>query len=207
MVRGYGLPMERVDIPYGKSTSTFYDLILQQSYVIDGHMKNFIFRKDWHGFEDWTKSINKIRYLISAQKKGITTYTDEEYTEANWWYVNYLEFMRGLTEEQKEYIHTKEKGHIPEYGKTTGKDIDQIYARWLEVVANFKLNKLKSITNKEVGEAIKRSRLFKCMNRAQVAEVIGIQADTLRFYEEGKRTLPFDIFYKLSQIFELDMGK
>ena len=45
------------------------------------------------------------------------------------------------------------------------------------------------------------------MNRAQVAEVIGIQADTLRFYEEGKRTLPFDIFYKLSQIFELDMGK
>ena len=169
-------------------------------------MKNFIFRKDWHGFEDWTKSINKMRYLISAHKKGITSYTDEEYTEANWWYVNYLEFMKGLTEEQKEFIHTKEKGQIPEYGKTTGEDINRIFERWLEVVANFKLNRLKSITNKEVGEAIKRARLFKCMNRAQVAEVIGIKANTLRFYEEGKRTLPFDVYYKLIQLFNFDIG-
>jgi hypothetical protein len=139
--------------------------------VIDGHMKNFIIRKDWHGFEDWNKPINKMRYLISAHKKGITTYTDEEYTEANWWYVNYFEFMKELTEEQKEYIHTKEKGHIPEYEKLTCKDIDQIYARWLEVVANFKLNRLKSITN-----------------------------------EEGKRTLPFGIYNKLIQVFEINIG-
>lgn len=69
----------------------------------------------------------------------------------------------------------------------TGKDINQIYARWLEVVASFKLNRLKSITNKEVGEAIKRARIFKCMNRAQAVEVIGIKADTLRFYEDGKK--------------------
>lgn len=169
-------------------------------------MKNFIFRKDWHGFEDWIKSINKMRYLISAHKKGITTYTDEEYTEANWWYVNYLEFMKGLTEEQKEYVRTKEKGHIPEYGKATGKDIDRIYERWLEVVADFKLNRLENITNKVVGEAIKRARLFKCMNRAQVAEVIGIKADTLRFYEEGKRTLPFNVYYKLIQVFNFSIG-
>ena len=168
-------------------------------------MKNFIFRKDWHGFEDWIKSINKMRYLISVHKKGINTYTDEEYTEANWWYVNYLEFMKGLTEEQKEYIHSKEKGHIPDYNSYTGEDIDKIYTRWLEVVADFKLNRLESITNKEVGEAIKRARLFKCMNRAQVAEVIGIKADTLRFYEDGKRTLPFDVYYKLIQIFDLDI--
>ena len=102
MVRVVDIPMEGVD-------HIFYNLILQQSYVIDGHMKNFIFRKDWHGFEDWTKSINKMRYLISAHKKGITTYTDEEYSEANWWYVNQLEFMKGLNEKQKECISAKKK--------------------------------------------------------------------------------------------------
>lgn len=72
-------------------------------------MKNFIFRKDWHGFEDWAKSINKMRYLISAHKKGITTYIDEEYAKANWWYTNYLEFMKGLTGEQKNTYTPKKK--------------------------------------------------------------------------------------------------
>ena len=202
------MPMVRVvDIPMERVGPIFYNLILWQSYVIDGHIKNFIFRKDWRGFEDWAKSINKMRYLISAHKKGITTYTDEEYTEANWWYVNYLEFMKGLNEKQKEYIRAKEKGHIPEYSSYTGEDISIIYTRWLEVVADFKLNRLESITNEEVGEAIKRARLFKCMNRAQVSEVTGIKTDTLRFYEDGKRTVPFDIFYKLSQIFNLDISK
>ena len=40
------------------------------------------------------------------------------------------------------------------------------------------------------------------MNRTQAAEVIGIKADTLRFYEEGKRILPFDVYYKLIQLFD-----
>ena len=78
-------------------------------------MKNFIFRKDWNGFQDWIASINKMRMYISAHKKGETLIDHKEYTEANWWYVNYLEYMRGLSEEQKEFIRTKEKGHIPEW--------------------------------------------------------------------------------------------
>ena len=118
-------------------------------------MKNFIFRKDWHGFEDRTKSINKMRYLISAHKKGITAYTNEEYTETTWQYVNYLVFAKGLTEEQKEYIRTKEKGHIPKFGKLTDKDVDQIYERWLEVVANFKLNRLESMQTKKLVKPLK----------------------------------------------------
>ena len=83
-------------------------------------MKNFIFRKDWHGFEDWIRSINTMRMYISAHKNGRTWIKDEEYTEANWWYVNYLEYMKGLTEEQKEFIKIKEKGHIPPYNCCTG---------------------------------------------------------------------------------------
>ena len=169
-------------------------------------MKNFIFRKDWHGFEDWIRSINTMRMYISAHKNGRTWIKHEEYTEANWWYTNYLEFMRGLTENQKEYIRTREKHHFPQYDLVNGQDIDFIFERWMKVVANFKLNKLEEITNKEVGNAIKVAREYRGLNRAQVAGVLGIGQDTLKCYEEGRRTLPFDIYYKLIQIFEFDIG-
>ena len=119
-------------------------------------MKNFIFRKYWHGFEDWIRSINTMRMYISAHKNGRARIKREEYTEANWWYVNYLEYMKGLTEEQKEFIRTKEKGHISPYNCCTGKDIDFMYERWLEVVGNFQFNFLKEIANKEVGEVLKK---------------------------------------------------
>ena len=176
------------------------------SYVIYGHMKNFIFRKDEHGFDDWIRSINKMRMYITAHKNGHTWIDHDEYTEANWWYVNYLEYMKGLTEEQKEFIRTKEKGHIPEWDFSRGKEITFMYERWLEVVANFKLNSLKEITNKEVGSAIKKARETRCINRAQLAGVLGIGVDTLKCYEEGRRKLPFEIYYKLVQILILDIG-
>ena len=182
------------------------DLHSPFSYVIYGHMKNFIFRKDWHGFDDWIKSINRMRMYITAHKNGHTWIDHEEYTEANWWYVNYLEYMKGLTEEQKEFIRTKEKGHIPEWDFSRGKEITFMYERWLEVVANFKLNSLKEITNKEVGTAIKKARETRCINRAQLAGVLGIGVDTLKCYEEGRRKLPFEIYYKLVQILKLDIG-
>ena len=169
-------------------------------------MKNFIFRKDWNGFQDWIASINKMRMYISVHKKGATWINHIEYTEANWWYVNYLEYMKGLSEEQKEYIRIKEKGHILEWGCCNGFDVDFMYKRWLEVVASFKFNSLKEITNEEVGPAIKKARELKCMNRVQVAGILGIGVDTLKCYEEGRRKLPFEIYYKLVQILKLDIG-
>lgn len=81
-----------------------------------------------------------------------------------------------------------------------------MYERWLEVVANFKLNSLKEITNKEVGTAIKKARETRCINRAQLTGVLGIGVDTLKCYEEGRRKLPFEIYYKLIQIFKIDIG-
>ena len=172
------------------------------SYVIYGHMKNFIFRKDGHGFEDWIHSINRMRMYITAHKHG-TLDNHEDYTEANWWYVNYLQYMRGLTEEQKEYIRTKEKGHIPDWNIYRGIEIDFMYERWLEVVATFKFNHLEEISNEEVGAAIKRAREFRCMSRAQVAGILGIGVDTLKCYEEGRRKLPFETYYKLVQFLPL----
>ena len=171
---------------------------------MNGIMKNFIFRKDWNGFEDWIKSIKEFRWVIKGYKCGAKN--QKEYTEANWWYANYLEYMKGLDKNQKEYIKSKENGHIPDWHKSVGIDLDFMFNRWLEVVGDFKLNRLEEISNEEVGAAIKKAREHRCMNRAQVAGVIGIGADTLKCYEEGRRTLPFNIYYKLIQLFEFDIG-
>ena len=64
-------------------------------------MKNFIFRKDWHGFDDWIKSINRMRMYISAHKNYHTWIDHDEYTEANWWYANYLEHIKEIHENHK----------------------------------------------------------------------------------------------------------
>ena len=63
-----------------------------------------------------------------------------------------------------------------------------MYERWLEVVANFKLNSLKEITNKEVGAAIKKARETRCINRSKLAGVLGIGVEALKFYEEGRKS-------------------
>ena len=181
------------------------DLNLRVFNVIYGIMKYFIFRKDQNGFQDWIRSIKHFRWAIRTHQAGAKN--DERYTEANLWYVNYLAFMKELNPTQKEFIKIKENGHIPPYSLVTGFDISFIYERWLEIVANSKLNQLAEITNEEVGKALKKAREDLCLSRAQVAGVIGIRPETLKAYEKGERTLPFDVFYKLIQFlsFRIDI--
>lgn len=180
------------------------DLNLRVFNVIYEIMKYFIFRKDQNGFQDWIKSIKLFRWVIRTHQAGAKN--DEEYREAYLWYVNYLAFMKELNPAQKEFIKIKENGHIPPYSLVTGFDINFIYEKWLEIVANSKLNQLAEITNEEVGKVIAQARKHLCLSRAQVAGVIGISADTLKAYENGKRTLPFDLFYKLIQFIYLNIG-
>lgn len=117
-----------------------------------------------------------------------------------------LSFMKELSESQKELVKTKERGHVPPYSLCGGSDIDFINEKWFELVASSKLNQLQEITAEEVGEAIKQARLNRDINRKQLSGILGISQDTLKFYEEGKRMIPFDVYYKLIQVFELDIG-
>lgn len=55
--------------------------------------------------------------------------------------------MKELNPVQKEFIKIKENGHIPPYSLVAGFDINFMYEKWLEVVANSKLNQLVEITN------------------------------------------------------------
>ena len=167
-------------------------------------MKYFIFRKDQNGFQDWIRSIKHFRWAIRTHRAGAKN--DKEYTEANVWYVNYLAFMKELSPTQKEFIKIKENRHIPPYTLVTGFDINFTYEKWLEIVANSKLNQLAEITNEEVGKALKKAREDLCLSRVRVAGVVGINVETLKAYENGKRTLPFDVFYKLIQFMVLNVG-
>ena len=92
-----------------------------------------------------TVSVKHFRWAIRTHQAGAKNY--ERYTEANLWYVNYLAFMKELNPAQKEFIKIKENGHIPPYSLITGFDINFIYEKWLEIVANSKLNQLVEITN------------------------------------------------------------
>ena len=130
-------------------------------------LKYFIFRKDQNGFQDWIKSVRHFRWAIRTHQAGAKN--DEEYTEANLWYVNYLAFMKELNPVQKEFVKIKENGHIPPYSLVTGFDISFIYKKWLEIVANSKLNQLAEITNEEVGKALRKAREDLCLSRAHVA--------------------------------------
>ena len=167
-------------------------------------MKYFIFRKDVNGFQDWIKSVKRFRWAIRTHQAGAKN--DKEYTEANLWYVNYLVFMKELNPAQKEFVKIKENGHIPPYSLVTGFDINFIYEKWLEMVANSKLNQLVEITNEDVGKALRKAREDLCLSRAHVAGVVGISAETLKSYENGKRTLPFVVFYKLIQFLSFRIG-
>lgn len=114
--------------------------------------------------------------------------------------------MKELTPEQKEFIKIKENGHIPPYSLLTGFEVRFIYEKWLEIVGNSRLNQLYEITNERVGKVIKEQRKLLCLSRVQVAGVVGISTETLKAYENGTRTLPFDIYYKLVQFMRLSIG-
>lgn len=114
--------------------------------------------------------------------------------------------MKTLSEEQKEFVKYKENGHIPPRTLLNGFEINELYEKWLEMVGNTRLNKLEEITNEEVGKLLKDQREIMCLSRVQVAGVIGISPETLEAHENGERTLPFDIYYKLVQFMRLSIG-
>lgn len=168
-------------------------------------MKNFIFRKSNTGFFDWIGTIYCIRRATQSNLR--TSERDKEaFTESGYWYQNYLTYLKRLTENQKEFLKIYSSGHIPPYDLCSGFEIRYMYEKWLEIVGNFKLNHLEEIRNEEVGAAIKKAREYKCRSRKEVAELIGIGQDTLKAYETGKRTLPFDVYYKLIRLFDLNIG-
>ena len=168
-------------------------------------MKNYIFRKSYDGFIDWIKSIGEIRRTVQSFAYGGSELWRKlhrkEYNEANRWYGLYLKYKKGLDEKEKNFIKRISEHHLPEWHDNV--DSGKLYRRWLEIIGEHAANQLKEITNKEVGAAILEARKNKFLSRKQVADIIGINQETLKAYEKGTRALPFSVYYKLIQFIKL----
>ena len=171
-------------------------------------MKYYIFRKDENGFNDWLASISHFRFIIKQyegamewQKPGWKA----EFLEAFEWYQRYLSFCKLLTDNQKEFVRIKASHKISPYSLLNGNEIEDIFHKWELGIAYSPLNQLKEITNEEVGSVIKKAREKYEYSRKEMADLIGINQETLKAYENGKRTLPFDVYYKLKQLLIIEI--
>ena len=125
----------------------------------------------------------------------------EEYDEAWKSYSLYKNYRAKLNQEERDYLDSIIKHHTPSRNTNT----ENMFVLWLEMVMSKGINLIHEITDEEVGLAIRKARDLECKNRTEVAVVVGIKPVTLKAYEEGKRSVPFPIFFKLDQILDINI--
>lgn len=170
-------------------------------------MKYFVFAKSWRGFKHWLHSNYQMKRSISSylqtQSLEFKESKREEYDEAKYSFELYQRFRSKLNKDEREYIDNIIHHH--DNSCFTKVDYKHIYELWIEIVMNREFNTIVEIDNKTIGAAIKNGREFRCFTRVEVAKLIGAAPETLKAYENGDRTLPFTIFYKLNQILKIDI--
>ena len=166
-------------------------------------MRQFLYRISYDGFIDWLHDYNKVRRIIIAWESS--TYgpykedNREAYSEALKWYKDYLGYIKLIKDDERAFVEEIIKHRTPE----TNAGANMAYAKWKCGVVNSGKYSPIEISNEEIGRAITEAREFRCMTRTQVAGILGISYNTLKMYEHGKRTLPFDVYYKLKQFLDL----
>ena len=168
-------------------------------------MKTYVFAKSRRGFEHWLYSIHQMKWCISSYYKTESIeykeYIKDEYEEAKYSLELYQRFRSKLNKDEREYIDNIIHHHVnPLIPKV---DFHHIFDMWIEIVMNREFNTIKEISNETIGSAIKKARENRCMTRVEVAELINVAPETLKAYENGERSVPFPIFYKLSQFLNI----
>lgn len=168
-------------------------------------MRQFLYRINYDGFIDWLHDYNKVRRIIIGwEASTYTPYKEdnrEVYSEALKWYKDYLVYIKLLKDNERAFVEAMIRHHLPEIhggGQSA-------YEKWKYGIVNSGKYSPKEISNEEVGKAITEAREFRCLSRTQVAGILGISYNTLKMYETGKRTLPFDVYYKLKQFLEITL--
>lgn len=167
-------------------------------------MRHFLYRINYEGFFDWLHDYNKVRNLLNSWNSfndKVKEWHKEKYSEALVWYKDYLVYKNLLNENEQKFIEAIIRHRTPDRNIDSG----LVYEKWKHCVVSKGKYSPKEISNEEVGKALIEAREFRCMTRTQVAEIIGISYNTLKMYETGKRTLPFDIYYKLIQFLEINI--
>ena len=168
-------------------------------------MREFLYRISYDGFIDWLHDYNKVRRIIIRwEGSGSEQYkydNKERYSEALKWYKDYLAYKNLLNDDEIKFVEEIIRHRTPE----TNAGANMAYAKWKCGVVNAGKYSPVEISNEEVGKAITEAREFRCLTRTQVAGILGISYNTFKMYENGKRTLPFDIYYKLKQFLEINI--
>ena len=173
---------------------------------IDEIMKYFIFRKDQIGFNDYLASTSSFRLIIrqyedsgEERRAGLK----EQFLEAFEWYQRYLAFCKLLTDKQREFVRIKASHKIPPYSLLDGFEINEIYQTWLLAIANGSMNNLEEVSAVEFGKLLYSKRNERRYSRKELADIIGISQESMKAYENGTRTMPLDVYYKLKQLLDL----
>ena len=166
-------------------------------------MKHYVFGDTVKGFIDYLRSIWRMKVDIKnyeySRNAEYKQYRYEDYREAKTKYEQFKSFRKVLFDNELATIEAVMKHE--EYNDVL---LHSIYDKWHFFMFVTGKGFLEEISNEQVGKAIVKAREEACYNRRQLAEILGISYNALRLYEEGKRTLPFDVFYKMAQCIELN---
>jgi DNA-binding XRE family transcriptional regulator len=170
-------------------------------------VRYFVFRDEFDGFRDWIQSIDKIYAVVRSYDNTTSDqYREsikEKAQEARKHQKLYLELKKLFNENQLEYMEVLRCHHTPSR-KITVDEIHQLIDIWSNLFFKEYRFGLIEITNEQVGDALRKAREHLCMTKAEVAGIIGISQNTYKCYEDGRRTLPFDIYFKLQQFLKIE---
>lgn len=168
-------------------------------------MKHYVFGDTVKGFIDYLRSIWRMKADIKnyeySRNEEFKQYRYEDYREAKTRYEQFKDFKKVLFDNELATIEA-----VMNHKKYDDELLNFIYEKWHFFIFVVGKGFLTKISNEEVGKAIVKAREEACYNRRQLAEILGISYNALRLYEEGKRTLPFTIYYKLIQLLNFDYG-
>ena len=155
----------------------------------------------------WLNIIPKAKKLVKAYRywwdNDIRNDYVDEYKEATYIINLNTTFMASLSVDEKELIasYYKHGGYVEQGRILLNKNIIE---NWNFVVLSNDRFKVKELNNKNFSEFIKSKREYAGLNRAEAARYLGISSSTLKSYEDGYRSMPINIWFKMCQLYEIN---
>lgn len=172
------------------------------------------FRNNHTNFCNWCRHYIRIsKFIIRTHDKiddtSFRIRNRKEYEEAEE-VINQYELLKlSLNDEEKDILENTLINIVKpiKHNFKTFNAVDSIQYNWQKICFPDHKPKMKTLDKVQIGKTIKEERLFKVLSRKFVTELIAISEATLKSYEEGKRLVKSDAIYKLSQIYDITMGK
>ena len=170
--------------------------------------KKLVFEDSKHGFIHWCGCINKIKIravAANAVSKDKAPDVPKYWRNEQLTYLKTMKVLESLNDRELAFVRVIRNKKTPSASLYHLVSVDTMYYKWRKIMFSDKHNCLVPLTKNEIGNAIRKARKDMCLTRVEVAALIGIPANTLKAYEEGRRMLPFNIFYLLYQFLDISL--